>query len=252
MNRLFTNFDLMWSAYPARRGPAEEARAVIGGNADSDWLENTCVLRISRCCNYAGHLIPGSQPRLKTVAGGDGMRYAFRVGEFRAYLRRTYGEPSVRHVYPRPDGDVIPGEDVPLAVRGRQGLIVFLVEKWLDATGHIDLWDGEQCAHHDYFKEADEVELWEVPDLVPGARVPRGQPSLPIAASVGAGAQNRASDVVIVRTLLAENGRSDGRIDGLCSPQVIEWIRDFQNKTSNLVDGRVDPNGATWRHLNGL
>ena len=242
-----TNFDLMWQAYPNPGGEAEDAKSTIGGNADADWIENTCVIRMSRSFNYSGQPIPKRARGLSTVSGRDGMRYAFRVREFRAYLRRNYGQPTLYHKYAEPGGDV------PGSFRGRQGMIAFIVDAWIDATGHLDLWDGARCVHHGYFEEANEVELWEVGDLVPGSpRAERGLPSLPIADAVGEGAANRTADVVIVQTLMAENSYRVGPIDGKVGVLLKRAIVDFQASFLSQPDGRIDPKGNTWRKLNGL
>jgi hypothetical protein len=49
-----------------------------------------------------------------------------------------------------------------------KGIIGFMIP-FNDATGHIDLWDGnnfnlEPQAHSDYFAGADQVVLWRVRD----------------------------------------------------------------------------------------
>ncbi len=79
----------MWNAYPS--GSASKVKAAIGGNVDAAWIANTCTIRISKCFNAAGVPIPRNHDGLTTVRGGDNLRYAFRVREFRAFLEETYG-----------------------------------------------------------------------------------------------------------------------------------------------------------------
>jgi len=38
----------------------------------------------------------------------------------------------------------------------------------------------------------------------------------------------------------------------VAGPRTIQAIADLQRRFLSTVDGRVDPNGRTWRELNGL
>ncbi len=79
--------------------------------------------------------------------------------------------------------------------------------------------------------------------------------------SVGRGGVNRWADTCVVQELL--NGHIDaGRLnadrlvkDGDCGGLTIGAIRAFQtgpmSKSESWADGRVDPNGQTWKALNG-
>lgn len=135
-------FSSLWNHYPT--GGSATVKRKIGGNVNLGWVTNTCVIRVSRALNYAGSPVPRNLPGLNTIRGGDGKRYAYRVREFHRFLNA--------HVRP-PDavGDV----------KGRRGIIMFKVDIWADATGHFDLWNGSECAHHCYFDEASAVYLWE-------------------------------------------------------------------------------------------
>jgi hypothetical protein len=232
------NFDDMWDAYPNPGGMAEEAKHTIGGQAIAESIDNTCVLRMSRAFNYSGNPIPkSSTDEIVTIRGGDGLNYALRVREFTRYLRRKYGPPTVEHSYPAPGGG-----DIPASFKGRQGVIVFEVDGWTDATGHIDLWNGSRCRHNAYFNRAKDVMLWEVEDVQ----------TLRIGGSVGQGGKNDRDDVELVQQLLADNGIDPGVIDGLIGPKTIAAIRKFQSKFLRNPDGRVDPDGRTFRELLGL
>ena len=241
MARKLKNFELMWNAYPNPRGGSSAAKKTIGGNVDADWITNTCVIRMSRCFNYANHRIPRRRQGLTTVSGADGLRYAFRVSEFRRYLTEVYGTPSLSHHYPEPGGPV------PEPFFGHQGVICFVVTGWSDATGHFDLWRNDDCIHTPYFHKASEVHLWEVSSAVSLARTTA--PAQSISASVGEGGENREEDVKTVQTLLAENGVDPGVIDGDCGPKTIKAIRAFQARFLTEPDGRVDLDGRTWREL---
>src|SRR4051812_38318088 len=95
MARTLSGFERMWNVYPAPSGEAPEAKAIIGGGAMASWIENTCVIRVSRSLNYAGHPVPQGHKGLATVGGADGLRYAYRVLELYQYLMDAYGEPQL-------------------------------------------------------------------------------------------------------------------------------------------------------------
>lgn len=141
-------YSLLKAQFPARSLP--EVKALIGGGVDAEYITNGCVIRVSRALNYAGAPIPAGVRGLMTVPGGDGKRYALRVAEFRRYLRAAYGPPS----------RTAPGGAVAEGFRGAQGIILFDVRGWSDATGHADLWNGEACEYEGYWPQAFEVLLW--------------------------------------------------------------------------------------------
>lgn len=231
------NFDAMWDAYPNPGGSAEAAKRTVGGQALAETIQNTCVLRMSRSFNYSGHAIPNSpNDEILTIRGGDGLHYALRVREFVRYLRRKYGPPDLEHTYPGEGGG-----EVPDSFKGRQGVIVFEVDGWTDATGHVDLWNGTRCRHSPYFSRAQTVLLWEVADA----------PAQRLGGSVGQGGKNQRDDVALVQRLLTERGVDPGPIDGLVGSKTIAAIRKFQSGFLRKPDGRVDPDGRTFRELVG-
>jgi hypothetical protein len=71
-----------------------------------------------------------------------------------------------------------------------------------------------------------------------------------ITASVGASGRNRPSDVRTIQELLTQVGANPGRADGRCGPNTVRAILTFQSGFMHRPDGRVDPNGITWRRLN--
>ncbi len=229
------NFDEMWDAYPNPGGTSEEAKHTVGGRATSALIDNTCVLRVSRAFNYSGNRIPrSSTDEIVTIRGGDGRNYALRVREFTRYMKRKYGRPDITHDYPEPGGGPIPE-----TFKGRQGVIIFDVRGWSDATGHADLWNGAKCRHNCYFHKASTVMLWRVDDA----------PAVSLGGSVGAGGRNDPHDVELVQQLLTDNGVSPGAVDGVVGPQMVAAIRRFQSGFLSNPDGRVDPGGRTWHEL---
>jgi hypothetical protein len=229
--RRLPEFSRLWAAYP--HGSPEQVKSQIGGGANYDWIVNTCTIRISRSFNYAGHPVPATDPALNTVRGSDGLRYAYRVKEFKRYLTRVYGLARLTQEYESAGGDV------PESFRGRKGVIAFDVDGWSDATGHIDLWNGELCAGQSYFDKAAQVYLWEAPELS----------HLAITESVGAGGSNRSEDIRVVQDLLRLNGVDPGPSDGVYGPTTLRAIRQFQRRLFAKPDGRVDVGGYTWSRL---
>lgn len=238
MTAKLIGFDRMWDAYPNPGEGAEAAKHTIGGGADADHITNTCVLRLSRSFNASGNPIPrNSTDEIVTVRGGDGKNYALRVREFAKYLRRKYGPPQLVHTYPGGAGGEIPASFI-----GKQGVIMFDVDGWTDATGHLDLWNGTRCRHAAYFNRAREVSLWEVEDA----------PRRSLGGSVGRGGTNAPTDVASVQDLLADAGVDPGPVDGVAGPRTIAAIEAFQRRFLARPDGRIDVDGRSWNELLGL
>jgi hypothetical protein len=70
-----------------------------------------------------------------------------------------------------------------------------------------------------------------------------------ISSSVGARGTNQKDDVLLVQQLL---NKADAGIkeDGDCGRATIGAIEEYQRNFLSHPDGRVDPGGVTWRHLN--
>lgn len=239
MARTLYGFEAMWNAYPNPGGSADDAKRTIGGGVDVAWITNTCVVRISRSFNASGNPIPAVDgDELTTVRGGDGRQYALRVHEFTRWMKKRYGASDLVHEYPEPGGG-----DVPASFSGRQGVIVFEVDGWTDASGHVDLWNGTRCRHNDYFARARKVMLWDVGELPTGPQ---------LGASVGKGGKNAPEDVTLVQQLLIDRGEDPGPVDGICGARTIAAIRGFQDRFLARPDGRVDPGGRTIRELLGM
>lgn len=72
-----------------------------------------------------------------------------------------------------------------------------------------------------------------------------------IQASVGRGGSNRRPDVAVVQQLLTERGFRLGIADGLCGRRTVGAIETFQSGFLRSPDGRIDPDGRSWRELSG-
>jgi hypothetical protein len=140
-------FEKMQENYPIS-SDVTAVRREIGGDVDAQWIENTCVLRISRAFNYSGHkkwLIPRNLEGLLTVVGADKLNYALRVQEFSDFLRDYYGSPDL--VRSGANITVDPYMNV-------TGIIAWRVKGWADSNGHFTLWDGAKGLYegaHRYF-----------------------------------------------------------------------------------------------------
>ncbi len=94
---------------------------------------NTCASRLSIAFNLSGAPIRASIAAgvgAATLTAADGSHIIFRVAEFRKYLLRTLGRPTIDNTSPYDS-----------AFRGKRGIIAFTVN-WNNATGHIALWNG--------------------------------------------------------------------------------------------------------------
>lgn len=144
-------FALLWSHYPDDHDP-EAIKRRIGGRVNLPWITNTCTIRMSYAFNHSGSPIPRRHPLLNTVEGGDGHWYAFRVREFHAYLVHELAAPDV-------SGTAASKSDFD----GLQGVMMFDVAGWSDATGHFDAWNGSATKYAEYWALAKAVHLWVCP-----------------------------------------------------------------------------------------
>ena len=78
---------------------------------------------------------------------------------------------------------------------------------------------------------------------------PRRERSTGITASVGSGGVNWPPDVRLVQDLLNRSVGAELAVDGDCGPQTRDAIVRFQEGFLARPDGRVDPNGLTFRRL---
>lgn len=135
------NFHSLWLAFPdhtmyrslrdlytALGGAAEKNINLPGFGPDG----NTCASRMSVAFNKAGAPINtaiANAVGAQTLGTADGSRIIFRVAEFRKYLFKVLGNPTIDNTSPYDD-----------AFRGRKGIVAFSVN-WQGATGHIALWN---------------------------------------------------------------------------------------------------------------
>lgn len=152
--------DVFWQNYPDYYFSSNSAavKADIGGAVNADWITNTCALRMSRGLNYSGVSVPYGFNGMKTVKGGDGKRYAFRVREMRKWFAARFPAPAV-------DFKKTAGEAPDLSqLSGKHGIMAMDIS-FDDATGHMDYWNGSQIttevqATKGYLTRATRITLW--------------------------------------------------------------------------------------------
>lgn len=148
-------------------------------NGDSAWITNTCATRMSYCLNKCGIKIPmikmagyGSTPdeeTEQTIASKDNLRIIFRVRVLNNWIAKNFPKPTIVHSKKSDESDTAATDAAIAAFANKKGIIQFDV-KWADATGHFDLWDGNNMweDHHRnedtkkrYFGLAYKITLWE-------------------------------------------------------------------------------------------
>lgn len=146
--------ELLLKNFPT--GSDEEVRKRIGGKVDEPWITNTSAVRLSRAFNLSGAPIPAANTNagMRTLKGADKLNYAYSAAEFRTWLTSKYGQPTLS-LKSGPYGTA------PQALKGRRGIILFHDVGWSDASGHMDLWDGQKVAGKEYFALAKQIHLWE-------------------------------------------------------------------------------------------
>lgn len=164
-----TLFDKLWKNYPVK-STYQEAYALVGGQAlalhleNPDAYTNACALRFSRALNYSGYTISSSDgSRGGVVKGGDGLKYLIRVKDAIKFVKKSFGEPT--EVYRANEIDMA---EVSNSISGKTGIIIFDVAGWGDASGHVTLWNGEDCGdscyftHHGSSVRTMEILFWEI------------------------------------------------------------------------------------------
>jgi hypothetical protein len=120
------------------RLPVADVGKWIGGNVqkniDAQIFQNACPIRISYVLNMTGSpIVKGAG--YETVSGADKSLYLFRVNDTLDYLERVFGEPDKTVKSPTPSD-----------FAGMKGILVVKGHGWVNARGHVTLWDGTQCS----------------------------------------------------------------------------------------------------------
>ncbi len=102
--------------------------------------------------------------------------------------------------------------------------------------------------------EVDDATTGEADGAAADTIEPALAPTSKLSGSVGAGGQNKAQDVVTVRTLLNKFGNNLEITEDGTDSKLIDAIKQFQKdyRGSSNPDGRVDAGGKTWGALLGI
>jgi len=144
------NFNRLWSSFPdhVKFPTLKDLYTELGGTAEKNIHVpgfgpngNTCASRLSVALNKSGSPINpafASSVGAQTIGTSSGSRIIFRVSDFRKYLIKTLGQPTVDNISPYDDN-----------FKGRKGIVAFSVN-WQGATGHIALWNGHSYREPSY------------------------------------------------------------------------------------------------------
>jgi hypothetical protein len=135
-------FDDAWNAFDEVNMPPELVGQKIGGHVEINYsipismggFENACPVRMSYVLNYTGFPIQKDK-RYASISGADGMWYLYRVADLMNYLEDHFGRPD----------KAVRGWPRKTDFFGFQGILVIKGRGWLNAKGHVTLWDGETC-----------------------------------------------------------------------------------------------------------
>lgn len=162
-------FSAAWAAAMRIYAPinsAEKVARTIGGNVAINinsrdpklrW-DNTCAVRLSYILGQAGMPIPYIPGQ--TVSGADKRWYFFRVKHLIRFLEQRWGKAEVIQFPPSRGSNTL---------ADRQGIILFEVSGWSNATGHATLFNGLTCYDRCYFNEpganyrTDRAHFWSLP-----------------------------------------------------------------------------------------
>jgi len=123
--------------------PVPDVGKKIGGHVEANinippeqgGFANACPIRMSYVLNNSGFPIQKS-PQYAMVSGGDKKWYLYRVAEMMKYLENTFGPPD----------KTVKGAPAESDFAGMQGIVVVRGQGWVDAVGHITLWNGNICS----------------------------------------------------------------------------------------------------------
>lgn len=161
-------FSDVWSKYPVHM-PAKEVYQSVGGEAYELYKQNpagyanACALRLSIAFNNGGLIITSSSTGYK-VKGGDGKNYKYllRVKDMISFVKANLGQPDLTIK--------TNGQDKESEFMGKNGILIFSVTGWRDASGHVTLWNGRDCGDSCYFThpadrpdvKTTEILFWEL------------------------------------------------------------------------------------------
>lgn len=157
------NLQVMWENYLYDRpeGIWGEVGGMVevNGNLPFDqgrWT-NACTVRLSHMLNKAGHKIPKSGN--KTVSGGNGDQYYYRLKDVETYLFNIYGAPDVA---------IIDGTANSFDLPDTPGIVLMDLPD-NSFTGHVTVWNGAGTVDGAEIGGY-RVLFWDLPCFIPEGR----------------------------------------------------------------------------------
>ncbi len=145
-------FNTTWIRLRELGSTPDAVAAAIGGtvavNIASGAVRDLAAIRMSHALSAAGMVIPRIPHR--TISGGDGRAYLFRVRDMAEFLARRFGEPDAQSQF-------VMGEDW----NRRQGILL-LRSPFSQEGGQVTLWNGSHGAGPVQLAQARESLLWEL------------------------------------------------------------------------------------------
>lgn len=130
------------------------------GQENEAYLENTCAIRMSYALLRSGFHLSQTADKGASLLGGDKRWYWLRVADLRQELRSRFKGFDAELKLKMIDGSLVNDFESmkPLyfarkaqvqaflneKLAGKNGIIVFGVKGWGNATGHFTLWDGKE------------------------------------------------------------------------------------------------------------
>jgi len=157
-------FQNLWSHYPRYdQFPSDPQKGHptiwehAGGHVQMNEkiFGNSCVIRMCEALNQSGYKIP----HLPSTVSDSKHDWNFHLlKDLQPFLIQNFGKPEVY---------VTHGSNTwRKQLAGRTGILMFKVNIWQDATGHITLWNGKNLVddvpEHDYTPLASEVRFWPI------------------------------------------------------------------------------------------
>lgn len=122
----------------------------IGGkvelNINNGTFQNACAIRMSYAFNYSRKEIKKTDGAVSS--GKDKKWYLYRVKDFKNFLNSNYSNKETSTNIS--------------SFKGKTGVIVFEDCGWSDATGHVDLYDGNEVEGKDYSNVAKSMTLYKI------------------------------------------------------------------------------------------
>ncbi|KAK3753500.1 hypothetical protein QZH41_018001, partial [Actinostola sp. cb2023] len=147
------SFSTLWNNYPTVSD--YKGDALIDAAGLPTWLYgcNTCAIRLSYALIKSGHTIDIGDNEFNwskvRALRKDNEKYIIRVATFRKYLEDRKGPASV---VSKNKSDFL----------GKKGIIVFQnCPSFTTATGHVDVFDGNDCKGKAFFNDCSDIRLFE-------------------------------------------------------------------------------------------